>query len=278
MANKVADDNVKDLKSPPFWKAVFAEFLGTLILVLVICGTALRPGGHPSRVLEVSLAAGLTVAVVIWIIGPTSGGHINPAVTTAFFLRWKISIVRALFYIIAQCLGAIAAAGILYGVTPDGASKNLGATSLNGVDSGQGFGIEFLITFVFVLVILAVTDESRGLGMVAPVAIGLGLLVGHLFGMRYTGAGMNSARSFGPAVVSGQWDDHWVYWVGPLSGGAVAGIVYELIFSGSGLERVKKLKPKRKAKPADAPADPECVKLEEVQEEPAADADVEAAE
>ncbi|KAK3606998.1 hypothetical protein CHS0354_023396 [Potamilus streckersoni] len=245
--------SLDDLRSLRLWRAVAAEIIGTLILVLVGCGSCIQnwSSGNtvsaihngteikvtynysPTDIVQIALAFGLSVATVVWIIGHISGGHINPAVTCAMLVTRRISLARAFLFIVAQLLGAIAGAGILRAVTPGELQGSLGLTSLGpGVDGLMGVGVEFCVTFVLVLTVFAACDKARkDLGGSFPLTIGLSVTMCHLFAIRFTGSSMNTARSFGPAVVMGLWKDHWVYWVGPLLGGIVAGLLYDNVFA-----------------------------------------------
>ncbi|XP_070575149.1 aquaporin-4-like isoform X3 [Ptychodera flava] len=226
--------NIDDLRDPKFWQAVAAELIATAILLSLCVGCAIQwnPPYTPSMV-QLSLCSGLTVATMIQCFGHVSGAHINPAVTCAFLVTRKISAVRASMYIVAQSVGSIAGAGLIYAVTPFGSRGSLGVTSLGpGVSIEQGFAIEYLITFVLLLTVFATIDPDRkDLQGSAPLSIGLSVTIGCLFAIQYTGASMNSARSFGPAVIMNSWQDHWIYWAGPVLGGITAGVVYEYLFS-----------------------------------------------
>ncbi|CAG7835078.1 unnamed protein product [Allacma fusca] len=229
------------------WKPLLAELLGTVILVFVGCGTYLQ-WGKPATVdsfgsikkestltettssLQISLAFGITVATVTQAIGHISGSHINPAVTLGLMIAGQIKPVRSILYIASQCAGAVAGAAILKGVAPEGGGS-LGITVPHeDVCSGQAFGIECMITFVVVLTVLGVYDENRNdvKGSI-PLAIGLSVTACSLSAMKFTGASMNPARTFGPAVISYIWTDHWIYWAGPCAGGVAAGLVYSSI-------------------------------------------------
>eukprot|EP00062_Callorhinchus_milii_P027860 gi/632991675/ref/XP_007884736.1/ PREDICTED: aquaporin-1-like [Callorhinchus milii] len=130
-------------------------------------------------------------------------------------------------------LGAVAGSGILYGVTPTSANSTLGANALGkGVTPGQGVGVELIVTLQLVLCVFATTDKRRSdLSGSGPLAIGISVVIGHLLAIGFTGCGMNPARSFGPAVVTGLFQNHWVYWVGPLVGGIVAALVYDFVLA-----------------------------------------------
>jgi aquaporin-4 len=208
-----------------------------MILVVVGCGTCM--GGkdewekNEPTILQISMAFGLVVATVVWCLAHISGGHVNPAVTIAFLVTRKISLVRGLLYVFAQCVGALAGAGLLYGMTPAPLRGNMGMTHVStGLDVVKGFGVEFFITFVLVFTVFSSVDEKRtDLNGSTPLTIGFAVTVCHVFAIKYTGSSMNPARTFGPAVITGLWNDHWIYWCGPVLGGIVAGMLYELLFA-----------------------------------------------
>ncbi|XP_017886127.1 aquaporin AQPAn.G isoform X2 [Ceratina calcarata] len=213
-------------KKSGLYRALVAEFLGTLLLNFFGCGSVVT-----GNVVAISLAFGLTVAAAIQGIGHVSGGHVNPAVTFGLMVIGKVPIIRGLLYVLLQCVGAIAGSGILRALSPDRMETALGVVSLSpGVTPVQGFGIEFFLAFVLVLVVCGACDaakpESKG---IAPLIIGLSVSIGHIVGVPRTGAGMNPARSFGSAVVMSSFNDHWVYWVGPILGGMAAGLIYAFV-------------------------------------------------
>ncbi|XP_064611047.1 aquaporin-5-like [Liolophura sinensis] len=241
----IINDNINDISTLNFWRALSAEMLGTLLLVFLACGSAVNWSESsempPQRIVQISLTFGLSVATIVWAIAHVSGGHINPAVTIGFLVTRKITIVRGVLYMIAQSIGAIVGAAILYGVSPEDRRSALGANGLNEITPAQGFGVELIITFVLVFTVFATVDgqrhDLRGSG---PLAIGLSVAICHLFAISYTGTGMNCARSLGPAVITGKWDDHWVYWVGPLVGGTLAALLYEFVYSAKSVSRYDK--------------------------------------
>lgn len=232
--------SIDDLKSVFFWRSVIAEALGTLLLVFVGCGSCLSwedpnrtPKSDYNPVVQIAFCFGISVATIVWGIGHVSGGHINPAVTSAFLITRRISFAKAIFYISAQCIGAIFGALILKGVTPYQRWGTLGNTMLNDeMEAGRAFGVELMITFVLVFTVFASCDGKRNdLKGSAPLTIGLSVTMCHLFAIPLTGSSMNSARSFGPAVAMNIWKNHWVYWIGPILGGVIAGLLYEYIFA-----------------------------------------------
>lgn len=224
----------KGIWTKAFWRAVAGEFLATLFFVLISIGSSVGWGGvrGPTDILLISLCFGLSIATMVQGFGHISGGHLNPAVTAAMVCSRDLNLAKGVFYVLAQCLGAIAGAGILYLVTPAGIRGTLGVTSINeNLSAGHGLLVEMLITFQLLFTIYATCDSRRDdLKGSSALAIGLSVAIGHMFAINYTGAGMNPARSFGPAVIMGKWANHWVYWVGPTMGGVVAAAFYKYLF------------------------------------------------
>ncbi|XP_061550591.1 aquaporin-4 isoform X2 [Phycodurus eques] len=238
---------VERIGTKEFWRAVAAEFLATLLFVFLGLGSTLNwyeanpnpvpppsPGDPPQadhRVL-ISLCFGLTIATMVQCFGHISGGHINPAVTLAMLVTKKVSIVKGAFYVVAQLVGGIAGSGLLYLITPDKRRGTLGVCTVHpDINQGLGLLVELLLTFQLVFTIFATCDSKRtDLGGSASFAIGVSITIGHLFGIPYTGANMNPARSFGPALVTLSFDQHWVYWIGPILGAIMAGLLYDFLF------------------------------------------------
>lgn len=219
------------------WRATVAEFIATLLFVFLGAGTVVVTGGllkeelTSARLVAIALAHGFAIALLVAATAKVSGGHINPAVTFGALLTGKIGLPNAIAYWVAQLVGAVVGAILLKAVIPAAAQGNLGAHGLGaGVTAGGGLVAEIVLTFALVFVVFAVAMDPKGLGHLAPAAIGLTVLVDHLFGVPVTGASMNPARSFGPALVAGAWENHWVFWVGPLVGGGLAALVYEFVF------------------------------------------------
>ncbi|KAM3605504.1 uncharacterized protein V6R79_026377 [Siganus canaliculatus] len=228
---------LKVIWTKDFWRAVSAEYLATLFFVLLSLGSTINwaTGEETSPqadIVLISLCFGLSIATFVQCFGHISGGHINPAVTAAMVVTRKLSLVKAVFYVVAQCVGAITGAGILYFTTPAAFRGSLGVTAVNSdISDGYGVLVELLITFELVFTVFATCDPKRtDLKGSAALAIGFAVTIGQLFAIPYTGASMNPARSFGPAVVMLNFKNQWVYWVGPTLGGILAGGLYEYLF------------------------------------------------
>lgn len=226
--------NLAQKADPAVWRAVVAEAVATLLFVFLGAGTVVVTGnlvGEPltaARLVAIALAHGLTIAILVAATARISGGHINPAVTFAAFVAGKIKLVPGFYYIAAQLLGAALGAWLLTVVIPGPALGTLGAHGLgSGVTPIGGLITEIILTFVLVLVIFATAMDPKGPGHLAPIAIGLAVLVDHLLGVPLTGASMNPARSFGPALVAGVWANHWIYWIGPALGALLAVWIYQ---------------------------------------------------
>ncbi len=216
-------------------KAV-AEFLGTLTLVLLGCGAAVIAGKEVG-VLGISFAFGLALIAMAYGIGPVSGCHINPAVSLAAVIAGRMSTSDFVQYVIAQCLGAVVGALILYLiVTGKLAGYDVGKSGLgqNGWGAGylgeygvmSAFLFELVATFLFVVVILGSTGKGAPSAM-AGLAIGLTLVVIHIVGIQVTGVSVNPARSLGPALFSGAISQLWLFIVAPLLGAAAAGALFK---------------------------------------------------
>jgi len=229
--------STREFTSLEAWSSTLAEFIATLLFVFLGAGSVVVTGGlpngdlDPSRLVAIALAHGLAIAFLAYATANISGGHINPAVTFAAWLTRKISTARTLMFIAAQLSGAVIGALLLLATIPDASDTNMGAHALGpDVSVSMGLLMEIILTFALVFVIFATAVDPGGMGNLAPLAIGLTVLVDHLIAVPITGASMNPARSFGPALVAGQWSQHWIYWVGPLIGGAGAGLLYQFAF------------------------------------------------
>ncbi|KAG5584365.1 hypothetical protein H5410_044799 [Solanum commersonii] len=221
-----------------FYRAIIAEFIATLLFLYI---TVLTVIGYKSQsstdqcggvgILGIAWAFGGMIFVLVYCTAGISGGHINPAVTFGLFLARKVSLVRAIMYIVAQCLGAICGCGLVksfqkaYYVQYGG-----GANTLND-------GYKIIGTFVLVYTVFAATDPKRNardshVPVLAPLPIGFAVFMVHLATIPVTGTGINPARSFGAAVIYGHhkaWDDQWIFWVGPFIGAAIAAFYHQFI-------------------------------------------------
>lgn len=216
---------------------LLAEFIGTFLFVFIGAGAictdqAMRAaGGSGMGLIGIALAHGLALAIVITAVGHISGGHINPAVTIGFWVTRKMSTLLSLGYWIAQLLGSVFAAYLLLHALPSEATAYpayIGATDLNNFTPMHGIILEGVMTFFLVFVVFATAVDPKGaFNKIAGFAIGLTVAADILLGGPFTGASMNPARSFGPAVAAHHWQNHGVYWAGPLIGGVIAGWVYD---------------------------------------------------
>jgi len=213
-------------------KKYFAEFLGTMVLVFMGCGSAIFLGaGTDTGHLAVALAFGLSIVAMAYVIGGVSGCHINPAVSLSMLLTKKLSINHFVGYVIAQILGAIAGAAllrILLSVSQlSDLTGGLGTNGFGNVGMGGAFIVEIVLTFIFVFVILGVVSDSSK-ASVAGIVIGLTLTFVHIVGIPLTGTSVNPARSIGPAIFAGgsALTELWVFIVAPLIGAALAVIVF----------------------------------------------------
>ncbi|KAE9611423.1 hypothetical protein Lal_00011882 [Lupinus albus] len=242
--------DVEEFTKWSFYRALIAEFIATLLFLYI---TVLTVIGYKSQsdvkahgdicggvgILGIAWAFGGMIFVLVYCTAGISGGHINPAVTFGLFLARKVSLPRAILYIVAQCLGAISGVGLVKAF-----NKSLytryggGANSLNdGYSTGTGLGAEIIGTFVLVYTVFSATDPKRNardshVPVLAPLPIGFAVFMVHLATIPVTGTGINPARSFGAAVIFNQskpWDDHWIFWVGPFVGAAIAAFYHQFI-------------------------------------------------
>ena len=218
-------------------RPALAELIATMLFVFIGAGTVVVTSGllgeelTSARLVAIALAHGLAIMLLVSATANISGGHINPAVTLAAMVSKRISIDAGILYILAQLIGAVVGAMLVAAAIPVVAHRNLGAHGLGmDVTVVDGLITEIILTFILVFVIFATAMDPKGLIWIAPLAIGVAVLVDHLVGVSITGASMNPARSFGPALVGGTWSFHWIYWVGPAIGGVAAAFVYENIF------------------------------------------------
>lgn len=214
-------------------KKYLAEMIGTMVLVLMGCGTAvsLNCGVDTASVVGTAAAFGLAVVAMAYTIGGVSGCHINPAITLACLLSGRIGGKDALLYMVFQVIGAFIGSALLALLVAD--LTPLGtATGANVCAGGVANGLlaEIVLTFIFVLVVLGTTDEKKGAGNFAGLAIGLTLILIHLVGIHYTGTSVNPARSIAPAFFEGgvALNQLWVFIVGPFVGAALSAVVWKV--------------------------------------------------
>ncbi len=218
-------------------KKYLAEMVGTMVLTLLGCGTAvsLNCGSDTASVVGTAVAFGLAVVAMAYTIGGISGCHINPAITLGCFLTKRISGKDAGMYMVFQTIGAILGAAVLFALTSTDQALAGGTTT--GANACGNHGIvagliaEIVLTCIFVLVVLGTTDAKKGAGNFAGLAIGLSLILIHLVGIHYTGTSVNPARSIGPALFEGgqALSDLWVFIVGPFAGAAIAAGIWKII-------------------------------------------------
>ncbi len=231
----------------PIGKRAAAEFFGTFWLVFGGCGAAVLAAHFPGVGIGfagVALAFGLTVLTMVYTVGHISGGHFNPAVSVGLVAGKRFAASDLPAYVIAQVLGAIAAAGVLYVIASGAAgfdvhagfaSNGYGAHSPGGYSLLAGIVAEVVLTAFFIFVIMGSTDERAPKGF-APLAIGLCLTLIHLVCIPITNTSVNPARSTGPAIFAGGWalQQLWMFWVAPLVGGALGGAIYRALFESTG--------------------------------------------
>ncbi|KAH0899254.1 hypothetical protein HID58_048822 [Brassica napus] len=237
---KIEVGSVGDSFSVASLKAYLSEFIATLIFVFAGVGSAIAFGKltsdaalDPAGLVAIAVAHAFALFVGVSIAANISGGHLNPAVTLGLAVGGNITLITGFLYWIAQCLGSIVACLLLVYVT------NGESVPTHGVGAGlgalEGIVMEIVVTFALVYTVYATAaDPKKGsLGTIAPIAIGFIVGANILAAGPFSGGSMNPARSFGPSVVSGDLSQIWIYWVGPLVGGGLAGLIYGDVFIGS---------------------------------------------
>jgi aquaporin Z len=230
-----------NVKKRLIMKKLVAEFIGTLWLVLGGCGSAVLAAGYPELgigFVGVSIAFGLTVLTMVYAIGHISGCHLNPAVSIGLWIGGRFEGKELLPYILAQVLGGIAGAGILYLIVSGKSGAEIGSFAANGYGehSPDGYGMlsalvaEIVMTFMFLIVILGATHSRAPKGF-AGIAIGLALTLIHLISIPVTNTSVNPARSTSQAIFVGDWalGQLWLFWVAPIVGAILAGLVYKML-------------------------------------------------
>ncbi|CAI0412272.1 unnamed protein product [Linum tenue] len=230
-----------ELTSWSFYRAGIAEFIATFLFLYISVLTVMGVVKSPSKCSTVGIqgiawAFGGMIFALVYCTAGISGGHINPAVTFGLFLARKLSLTRAVFYMVMQCLGAICGAGVVKGFEGKQQFQLLGggANSVaGGYTKGDGLGAEIVGTFVLVYTVFSATDAKRSArDSHVPLPIGFAVFLVHLATIPITGTGINPARSLGAAIVFNQdkgWDDHWIFWVGPFIGAALAALYHTVV-------------------------------------------------
>jgi aquaporin NIP len=216
-------------RSLALWRRAAAEALAAFALVFAGCGAIVADAvyGASLGTIGVALTFGLVIMAMVYATGHLSGAHINPAVTLAFTLTRHFPTRDAAAYVTAQLTGAALGALLLLAVWPDGPAE-LGAT-VPQVGAGSALVYEAVMTAILMFVIMAVATDTRAAGAAAAISIGGVIGLDALFGGPVTGASMNPARSFGPALVAGEWTDFWVYVVGPIVGAGIGAGAYQVV-------------------------------------------------
>ncbi|XP_030538192.1 aquaporin PIP1-2 [Rhodamnia argentea] len=234
-----------ELSSWSFYRAGIAEFVATFLFLYITILTVMGFFKSPSKCATVGVqgiawAFGGMIFALVYCTAGISGGHINPAVTFGLFLARKLSLTRAVFYIIMQCLGAICGAGVVKGFMGHKQYELLGGGAnfvSHGYTKGDGLGAEIVGTFVLVYTVFSATDAKRNardshVPILAPLPIGFAVFLVHLATIPITGTGINPARSLGAAIIFDKdraWDDQWIFWVGPFIGAALAAVYHQII-------------------------------------------------
>ncbi|GLT52702.1 hypothetical protein SLA2020_260260 [Shorea laevis] len=232
------------LSSWSFYRAGIAEFVATFLFLYITVLTVMGVAKSPNKCSTVGTqgiawAFGGMIFALVYCTAGISGGHINPAVTFGLLLARKLSLTRAVFYIIMQCLGAICGAAVVKGFQK-GQYERLGGganTVSTGYSKGDGLGAEILGTFILVYTVFSATDAKRSardshVPILAPLPIGFAVFLVHLATIPITGTGINPARSLGAALIYNKekaWNDHWIFWVGPFIGAALAALYHQIV-------------------------------------------------
>jgi len=238
------------LVTPRNW---FAEAIATYALVffgplaIILSVVAFGDGLSIESIIMISLGHGAAIGLMVYAFGHISGAHINPAVTIPMMITKKISVADGIGYIIFQLIGAVVAAFSLKAILPEiGAKVNFGTqggpSELLNNSVMAGITVEIILTFFLVTVIFLTAVHKKAPAGIHGISIGGMVFLLHLVGVPLTGASMNPARTFGPAVVSGFWELHWLYWLAPIIGGIIAGVIMNYVF-------VNKAEPKTKNRP-----------------------------
>ncbi|KMZ69258.1 Aquaporin PIP-type [Zostera marina] len=243
--------DVSELKLWSFYRAAIAEFIATLLFLYITLATVIGYKNQPDPcsgvgILGIAWAFGGMIFVLVYCTAGISGGHINPSVTFGLFLARKVSLPRALIYIVAQCAGAICGAGLVKGFMKGIYDRQGGGANYvaPGYTKGTALGAEIIGTFVLVYTVFSATDPKRNardshVPVLAPLPIGFAVFMVHLATIPITGTGINPARSLGAAVIynkSKPWDDHWIFWVGPFVGALAAAVYHQYILRAAAIK------------------------------------------
>lgn len=221
-------------------RAWFAESVATFGLVffgtisITLAAVTFGNGLSIEGIIMISLAHGGAIGLGVYLFGHVSGAHINPAVTSAMMVTRRISVADGLAYIVFQLIGATAAAFAHKLILPQGAQVHFGTqggpSELLGGSIMSGLGVEMILTFFLVTAVFMTAVHKKAASGIQGISIGGMIFLIHLIGVPLTGASVNPARTFGPALVSGFWEYHWIYWVGPIIGGIIAGVIMNYVF------------------------------------------------
>ncbi|XP_057954903.1 probable aquaporin PIP2-5 [Malania oleifera] len=242
--------DAEELTKWSFYRALIAEFVATLLFLYITVLTVIgyKSQNDPTKnaddcggvgLLGIAWAFGGTIFILVYCTAGISGGHINPAVTFGLFLGRKVSLIRAVMYMVAQCLGAICGVGLVKAFQKAYYNRYGGGANevAHGYSIGVGLAAEIVGTFVLVYTVFSATDPKRSardshVPVLAPLPIGFAVFMVHLATIPITGTGINPARSFGAAVIYNNdkaWDDHWIFWVGPFVGAGIAALYHQYI-------------------------------------------------
>ncbi|CAL9192629.1 unnamed protein product [Musa hybrid cultivar] len=267
--------DVGELKLWSFYRALIAEFVATLLFLYVLVATVI---GHKAASLDnqcggvgllgIAWAVGGMIFLLVYCTAGISGGHINPAVTFGLLLGRKVSVLRAVSYMVAQCAGAICGVGIARAIMKHQFDAFGGGTNVVALcySNGAALGAEIIGTFVLVYTVFTATDPKRNardshVPVLAPLSIGFAVFLVHLATIPITGTGINPARSLGAAVIYNRrkaWNDQWIFWVGPFIGAAAAALYHEYVLKSAAIKAFRRstATPEASAPPPPPPPPP----------------------
>lgn len=224
--------SLSELRQWSLWRGAIGEFIATFFFLFIAIGTVVDNQANSGPVL-VSMAFGFAIFVMVYVFASVSMANINPAVTLQLVCIKQLTVVKAVVYVIMQCLGAIAGCAMVHSMDED---KFFSAKAYNSIQPGYStsaaIGIEIFCTMILQLVVAAATDDrqrDRFSSGLAPFAIGMAVMLAHMVSLSVTNTSINPARSFGMAVVADYWDDHWVFWFAPCMASVITAVLYELV-------------------------------------------------